>query len=67
MTCTCSKYKNMSCLDCIMESQRSAVDIVMLKAYEDLIMNKWDGERKFNRDELAVVKYCAERNLHPSN
>lgn len=67
MTCICSKYENMNCLDCIMASERSAIDKIMLQNYENLIMNEWDGERKFNRDELAIVRYCSERNLHPSN
>jgi len=67
MSCTCSKINGINCLYCIYESTRNDLDKIMLETYENLIMNEWDGQRKFNRDELAIVRYCSERNLHPSN
>lgn len=61
--CTCEGFDDMTCLACIYSKNKSEVDKAYLKAYSRMIEG-WDGERKLTADELALVKYCANRNLH---
>lgn len=64
--CNCKDMPSMNCLNCIMESTRSEMDKIMLGVYSEMLEN-WDGEKKLDPECLAVVKYCADRDLHPAN
>ena len=64
LKCTCGGFEDLTCLNCIVLKNKGAMNNAYLKTY-DAILKNWDGEKKLTTDELAVVKYCADNNLHP--